>query len=257
MFGASIHRCYNPVHCAFAMIDIGKLCASMSETTKNVGDQFRLQPDLSAKPSPFAVQTALVEDVTTKIENQPSMFWMLLRELVETVVLSLIIFFLVRQVVQNYRIESHSMEPNFYEGQFILVNKLAYKLGAPTRGDVIVFHNPNNVDEDYIKRVIALPGDTLEIRDQTVYINGQLLAEPYDQNKLTPGTVFGPVVIEPGHLFVMGDNRPNSSDSRRFGQLAQELVVGKAWVRIWPFAQWSVVKHYHLEPGAPVAKSVD
>ncbi len=85
------------------------------------------------------------------------MTWLLLRELVETVVLSLVIFLLIRQVVQNYRIESHSMEPNSMRGKFILVNKLAYKLGAPQRGDVIVFHNPNNTDEDYIKRGSGCP----------------------------------------------------------------------------------------------------
>ena len=110
------------------------------------------------------------------------MGWMMVRELVETVVLSLIIFLLIRQVVQNYRIENHSMEPNFYEGQFVLVNKLAYRLGQPARGDVVVFHNPRNTNEDYIKRVIGLPGDQVEVRDQTVFINGQPLAEDFPHN---------------------------------------------------------------------------
>jgi signal peptidase I len=145
------------------------------------------------------------------------------------------------------------MEPNFFEGQFILVNKLAYKLGTPERGDVIVFHNPLNPDEDYIKRVIGLPGDTLEIRDQIVYINGELLEEPYPKNPIPPGTVFGPLVVEPDHLFVMGDNRPNSKDSRSFGQLAEDLIVGRAWVRVWPVGTFGVVKHYDLQPGAPVS----
>ncbi|MCB0090401.1 MAG: signal peptidase I, partial [Caldilineaceae bacterium] len=93
--------------------------------------------------------------VDAEEENEPSVGWVILRELTETIVLSLIIFLLMRQVVQNYRIESHSMEPNFTEGQFILVNKLAYVLGQPERGDVLVFHNPGNHDEDYIKRIIG------------------------------------------------------------------------------------------------------
>ena len=101
------------------------------------------------------------------------------RELIETVVLSLIIFLVIRQLVQNYRIENHSMEPNFYEGQFVLVNKLAYKLGQPDRGDVVVFHNPRNTNEDYIKRIVGVPGDQVEIREGHAYINGQLLPEDY------------------------------------------------------------------------------
>lgn len=173
----------------------------------------------------------------------PSASWLILRELAETIVLSLIIFLLMRQVVQNYRIESHSMEPNFSEGQFILVNKLAYVLGEPKQGDVLVFHNPNNVEEDYIKRIIGLPGDMLSISDSHVYINGETLDETYIAYEIQPREEFGPIVIEPGNLFVMGDNRPNSSDSRRFGQLSQDLVVGKAWLRVWPPDKWGLISH--------------
>jgi len=162
-------------------------------------------------------QSTLDQNSMDMQDNQPSMGWILLRELIETVVLSLIIFLLVRQVIQNYRIESHSMQPTFYEGQFILVNKLAYKLGEPERGDVVVFHNPSNESEDYIKRIIGLPGDKLEIDRQIVYINDEVLDEPFDRNMFRPETRYGPIVVEPNHLFVMGDNRPNSSDSRRFG----------------------------------------
>ena len=157
----------------------------------------------------------------------------------------------MRQVVQNYRIESHSMEPNFVEGQFILVNKLAYMLGEPTRGDVLVFNNPSNNEEDYIKRIIALPGDTIEIREQHVIINNEILDEPFITNQISPGRVRPPELIQPGNLFVMGDNRPNSSDSRAFGQLSQDLVVGKAWLRVWPRDRWGLSDHYDLQPGVP------
>ena len=191
--------------------------------------------------------------VDAEEENEPSVGWVILRELTETIVLSLIIFLLMRQVVQNYRIESHSMEPNFTEGQFILVNKLAYVLGQPERGDVLVFHNPGNHDEDYIKRIIGLPGDSLSIHDQHVYINDQLLDEPYIQNMIRAGEQMGPITIESNHLFVMGDNRPNSSDSRRFGQLSEDLVVGQAWLRVWPFDKWGLIHHYDLVPGQPAA----
>jgi signal peptidase I len=189
------------------------------------------------EPSPETVATA-----------QPSMGWVLLREIVETVVLALVIFLLIRQVVQNYRIESHSMRPSFEEGQFILVNKLAFKLGAPERGDVIIFHNPNNTREDYIKRVIGLPGDTVEVRGQMVYINSRPLPEEYPLNAFAPNSHFGPVVVEADRLFVMGDNRGNSTDSRAFGTLSEDLVVGKAWVRVWPASEFGLIQHYDLEP---------
>lgn len=184
----------------------------------------------------------------TVATTQPSMGWVLLREIVETVVLALVIFLLIRQVVQNYRIESHSMRPNFEEGQFILVNKLAFKLGAPERGDVVIFHNPNNTKEDYIKRVIGLPGDTVEVRGQMVYINNRPLPEEYPLNSFAPNSQFGPLVVEADRLFVMGDNRGNSTDSRAFGTLSEDLVVGKAWVRVWPASEFGLIQHYDLEP---------
>ena len=220
--------------------------------------------DTSNANDPYALQTDYVTpDVLSNLEvesspaedKQPSAAWVLFRELLETIVLSLIIFLLIRQVIQNYRIESHSMQPNFYEGEFILVNKLAFKLGEPTRGEVIVFHNPNNPDEDYIKRVIGLPGDTVEIHEQTVYVNGDIFAEPYPINPFRPGENYGPAVIPPNQLFVMGDNRGNSSDSRRIGPIPEELVVGQAWLRVWPMDRWGLIQHYTLEPGAAVSQA--
>ena len=176
----------------------------------------------------------------------------MVRELVETVVLSLIIFLLIRQVVQNYRIENHSMEPNFLEGQFVLVNKIAYRLGEPDRGDVVVFHNPSNTNEDYIKRIIGLPGDTVEVREQTVYINGQPMIEEFTHNPIQFGDYVPPTVVGDNQLFVMGDNRPNSSDSRVFGPIRQDLVVGQAWLRIWPLDVFGIVQHVDLPLGETV-----
>ncbi|CAN5709278.1 signal peptidase I [soil metagenome] len=222
----------------------------MSETTDKANDPYTLQPDLAQTPPGL---TAVAEEVVVDDPNEPSVTWMLLRELIETVVLSLIIFLLIRQVFQNYRIESHSMEPNFYEGQFILVNKLSYKIGTPARGEVMVFHNPNNTSEDYIKRVIGLPGDTVEIRDDKVYINNQVLDEPFLKNAYRPGTVFGPEVIPTNHIFVMGDNRGNSQDSRVIGPIDESLLVGKAWLRLWPLPKFGLITQYHLQPGAPTS----
>ncbi len=223
----------------------------MTETTGKANDPYALQPDLS--PAPTTTLTPIAEEVPLDDANEPSMTWMLLRELVETVVLSLIIFLLIRQVLQNYRIESHSMQPNFYEGQFILVNKLAYKIGQPSRGEVIVFHNPNNTSEDYIKRVIGLPGDTVEIHDDKVFINQQELPEPFAKEPYRTNAPFGPLVVPANHIFVMGDNRGNSQDSRYIGPIDESLVVGKAWLRLWPLPVLGLIHQYHLEPGAPAA----
>jgi signal peptidase I len=224
------------------MNEINKL-PEQSYTTQTIGTPSEPRPD-----------GFISDGLNIDQEQAPPSAWMIIRELTETIVLSLIIFLLMRQVVQNYRIESHSMEPNFIEGQFILVNKLAYVFGEPNRGDVLVFHNPNNNKEDYIKRIIALPGDTFEIHDEGIYINGLRVDEPYIANEVRSGELRGPEVIEPGHLFVMGDNRPNSSDSRAFGQLSQELIVGKAWLRVWPIDVAGFIQHHHNEPGQPLVE---
>ena len=228
----------------------------MSETVTNppqkINDLYTLQPEFVPAGEGEAFPALLPsEEAALTDPNQPSMSWIILREVVETVVLSLVIFLLIRQVVQNYRIESHSMEPNFYEGQFILVNKLAYKLGQPDRGEVLVFHNPSDHNEDWIKRIIGLPGDTIEIHDGQVFINGKVLDQPFGPNPFPEGYLFGPQLVEPNHLFVMGDNRPNSRDSRYVGAIDESLVVGQAWLRVWPMNKFGLVAHYQLEPGVP------
>jgi len=173
--------------------------------------------------------------------------WQWLRGIFETLLLALVAFALLRLVVQNYRVEGPSMEPSLHEGQFVVVNKLAYRLGEMQRGDVIVFHYPIASPRDLIKRVIGLPGDQLEIVRGQVWINGQAVVEPYVQE---PGTYVQPLtVIEPGFVFVMGDNRYNSSDSRRWGSLPVECIIGKAIVCYWPPGEWGLVPHQ--QPVAP------
>lgn len=218
----------------------------MSESTKSAEDLYTLQPD-AASAETMRLESTATESVA-EAKQEPAYGWVMVRELVETVVLSLIIFLLIRQVVQNYRIENHSMEPSFYEGQFVLVNKVAYWFGEPTRGDVVVFHNPRNTNEDYIKRIIGIPGDTVEVRDQTVFVNGLPLPEEFPHRAIPPGEYGGPFVVGDEQLFVMGDNRPNSSDSRVFGPIDQDLVVGQAWLRIWPLNTFGIVQHADLAP---------
>jgi len=165
-----------------------------------------------------------------------------LRELIETLALTLIIFLLIRFAVQNFRIEGYSMEPNFHDGQFLIVNKLVYLLHPPERGDVIVFIPPTNTSRDFIKRVIGLPGDRIEITNGRVYVNGALLDEPYPLN---PGTYSaGPVTVPPGEYFVLGDNRNNSSDSHSWGSVPAKDIIGKAWVSYWPPQLMGLIPSY-------------
>jgi signal peptidase I len=164
------------------------------------------------------------------------------------------------------------MEPSLHSGQYILVNKLVYfnfdlnaplrllpgyedmqsrvvyPLRLPERGDVIVFEYPEDINKDFIKRVIAMPGETVEFRDGGVYINGQVLDEPYLQGASTfcgggGACSEGPITVQPGHIFVMGDNRNNSSDSRQWDSLPLERVIGQAWVLYYPVDDWGVIPH--------------
>lgn len=166
----------------------------------------------------------------------------LLRELIETLILTLVIFLLIRFAVQNFRIEGFSMEPNFHDGQFLIVNKLIYLLHPPARGDVIVFIPPNNTARDFIKRVIGLPGDRIEIVNGRVFVNGEPLQEPYPLN---PGTYSaGAITVPAGEYYVLGDNRNNSSDSHSWGTVQADKIIGKAWVSYWPPQQIGVVPTY-------------
>ncbi len=163
-----------------------------------------------------------------------------IRETLETIALTLIIFVVIRAGVQNFRIEGYSMEPNFHDGQYLLINKVEYVVHQPERGDVVVFASPQNRERDFIKRVIALPGETVEIKDGRVFVNGQLLPQNYNTN---PGSYnFGPVTVGPDQLFVLGDNRNNSSDSHSWGTLPRADVIGKAWISYWPPNFWGVVQ---------------
>lgn len=168
----------------------------------------------------------------------------LIRDFVESLVLAGLLFVGLQLVVQNTVVKGISMMPNYVTDQRVLVNKLAYRLGEPQRGDVIVFHAPNVPAEDFIKRIVGVPGDTVEGRDGRVYVNGQLWPEPY--RPVVDATAFGPYTVGPEEYFVLGDNRPSSNDSRTWapnGQgLARERIVGPVAVSIWPPAAWGLAR---------------
>lgn len=164
-----------------------------------------------------------------------------LREILETVLLTLVIFFGVRLVVQNFKVEGYSMEPTMHTGQYLLVNKAAYLLGQPQRGDIIVFRFPRDPSRDFIKRIIGLPGETVEVKNGVVYINGMPLDEPYIRER--PAYTYPPKVVPQGHYFVLGDNRNNSHDSHTWDFMPREYLIGKAWFTYWPPRQIGLVQH--------------
>jgi signal peptidase I len=168
--------------------------------------------------------------------------WDALREIVELVVLICAIYALVNLATVRFIVQGPSMQPTFYTGQFLIVSRVNYLLGNPQRGDIVVFHYPGNPDEDYIKRVIGLPGDLVEIREQHVYVNGVQLNEPYINEDCTQDMCSSNTwELGPDEYFVMGDNRNHSSDSRRFGPVNRRYIVGEVLIRYWPPSDWGIV----------------
>jgi signal peptidase I len=166
---------------------------------------------------------------------------------VETVLLALILFFGINAVSARVRVENISMKPTLQPGEFVLVNKIAYKIGKPQVGDIIVFHYPRDPAEDYIKRVIGLPGDTVTVGNGKVAVDGKVLDEPYIA---APPAYSGSWVIPADQLFVLGDNRNQSSDSHSWGYVPMNLVVGKALFVYWPLQQFQIIDHPNLVAAA-------
>jgi signal peptidase I len=163
----------------------------------------------------------------------------IIREVLETVILTVIIFFLIQMVVRNFRVVGTSMEPNLHNSQYLIVDKINYRLGEPQRGDVIVFEPPSKPGEDYVKRVIGVSGDLVEVQNGQVIINHEPLDEPY---VVYPGSYsMSPRRVGADELFVLGDNRNSSSDSHNWGMLSRDKVVGKAWISYWPPNYWGVI----------------
>jgi signal peptidase I len=168
-------------------------------------------------------------------------FWLWLVELGETVLPAIVIAVLINLfLAQATRVYGSSMEPNLHTDQRLVVEKISYRLHSPHRGDVVVIRMPERGPELLIKRVIGLAGETIEVRSGIVYIDGQPIEEDYLVRK-TAGT-YGPTTIPEGHVFVMGDNRGASNDSRVFGPVSLDRVVGRAWVSYWPFDSLGIVQ---------------
>lgn len=170
------------------------------------------------------------------------------RDFLTTLILAAVIFLGLQVTVDKFVVDGPSMLPNFHSGQQLVVNKVVYKFHEPERGDVVIFRPPNNEQEDYIKRIIGLPGESIEITDGTVYIHKKdgkvmLLPEPYITEAAKND--FKGDKIPASEYFVLGDNRNNSSDSRYGWTLPRQNIIGKAWLSVWPPEEWGLAANYH------------
>ena len=170
-------------------------------------------------------------------------------EIIETIVFVGSIFIVTYLfILQPNQIKGASMVPTFENGDYIFTSKITYKLRKPIRGDVVVFHSPNNPDIEFIKRVIGTPGETVLIHDHEVYIEGQKITEGYisEKTNLIPGSFATegiPIIVPEGQYFVMGDNRPRSSDSREFGTIPENSIVGQVFYRYFPASKMGAIKN--------------
>lgn len=170
--------------------------------------------------------------------DKPSSLYRVLLDVLQTLILALVLYFLIDAVIARVRVENISMQPTLQPGEFLVVNKMAYRFSDHQRGDVVVFHH--SAQEDYIKRIIGVPGDKVEVIDGLVKVNGVALEEPYIS--ASPGYT-GTWQVPEGMLFVLGDNRNQSSDSHKWGFVSTESVVGKALVVYWPLDEAKLLTH--------------
>ncbi|MHB1480783.1 MAG: signal peptidase I [Bellilinea sp.] len=190
-----------------------------------------------------------LEQVSMEPETAPkNTFRELLSEAVKTLLLALILYFAISAVTDRVRVENISMQPTLYEGELLVVNKLAYRFGEPHRGDIIVFHHNSQPPEDYIKRVIGLPGDTINIQNGQVSINDRVIEEPYISAE---AAYQGSWQVPDGMLFVLGDNRNRSSDSHVWGFVPQQEVVGRAVLIYWPLNSVRILSHDDIVQAYP------
>ncbi|HST06173.1 MAG TPA: signal peptidase I [Chloroflexia bacterium] len=237
-----------------------------------------VQAPVTGPAEAVASEGATVEEVSPEQspENAKKRPRSITRDLIETALIVLVVFFVVRSIIQNYQVDGDSMLPTLHNEEYLLVNKapyfvydsnalarifnsglpedIHYPLGGPSRGDIIVFNAPTE-PRDFVKRVIGLPGDTVEIRpdpdpigkpgapcgDCGVYVNGVRLNEPYV--RATPDYRADPIVVPQGDVYVLGDNRRNSEDSHILGPIKISSIVGTAVATYWPASMWGFVSH--------------
>jgi signal peptidase I len=167
-----------------------------------------------------------------------------IRDIVITIVLAVAVFFVIRVTIQSAIVVGYSMEPSFNDGERLIVSKVTYTFTSPQRGDVIILRPPNNQNEDYIKRIIGLPGDIVEVKNGSVYVNHIQLTEPYI--KAAPTYTMAAVTVPAEHYFVLGDNRNHSNDSHTGWTISREDIIGITWLAIWPPGDWGWAPNYDI-----------
>lgn len=190
------------------------------------------------------------EDNKEEAPEQEQSIWRSLGgTLLYLLVIVLLTWVIVTFVGQRTKVDGHSMEPTLSDGDNLIVDKLSYRFREPERYDIIVFPYQHAENTYYIKRIIGLPGETVQIMDDgSIYINGEKLEENYGMEVIKPETIgraAEPIELGDDEYFVMGDNRNNSSDSRTdmVGNIKRENIIGKAWLRIWPVSDFGVLQH--------------
>lgn len=188
-----------------------------------------------------------------------------IREIIETTILAMLLFVALQFAVQSFQVEGVSMHPTLMQGNYLLVNKLVYRhitidggyayadpealppstanifpFDPPKPGEVVVFNAPSDISRDFVKRVIGVPGDTVEIRRGRVFVNGAMLNEPYIKDEERDDDDMPPFDVPAAAFFVLGDNRRASNDSRDWGAVPLENIIGRAWVRYWPLSDLRV-----------------
>lgn len=169
-------------------------------------------------------------------------------EIAQTLILALVLYFLIDAVIARVRVDKISMEPTLEPGYLLLVNRLAYRFDTPKTGDIVIFHYPGNPSEDYVKRVIGVPGDTVKVDGGVVYVNRRALAEDYI---MANPNYNGEWIVPTDSVFVLGDNRNQSSDSHEWGFVPYDMLVGKALAIYWPFNEIKILSQTRPVMAAP------
>jgi len=180
----------------------------------------------------------VIEQSTPNSYRQPTE--LVVREIIETLLLTFFIFWLVHSLVGRYRIDGSSMNPTLQDGEYLIINNVTYLMDDPQQGDVVVFRHPRN-ELNLIKRVVGVPGDHVEINNDTVWVNSVMQEEPYIADS---PNYSGSWDVPEGQYFVLGDNRNNSSDSHSWGFLPEENILGRALLVYWPPSDWGEITNY-------------
>ncbi|MFC2018083.1 signal peptidase I [Chloroflexota bacterium] len=170
-----------------------------------------------------------------------------IRQILITILIVVVIFLGMHYSLQSFTVSGQSMQPSFVDGEWLLVDKLTYHFSSPSRGDVIIFDPPGNSDQPYIKRIIGLPGEYIEIKNGRIYIsNDEGDFEYVETTDLPdiPSSYTNSWEIPEDHYFVLGDNRPVSGDSRSFDTVPRGNIIGKVWIRYWPPSEWGLSPGY-------------